>query len=189
MARKYSIDGILESETFPTHIDLHSWVETTTKEQSKSLGMWNFLKQAGNYFEMVLPQYPQGVSLPVKVERGYCHQNNLLYAKILTEKHKDIVNDFNFVTGVWLRKRKYISNPHGDNYCIGAHSFMTYRGDVLDCTMLRYPPDFYEITQRFGISFQLSDVLDTFKKLRDENADLARLPVMEALCTTPYLKK
>lgn len=189
MAKEYSRENILESQTFADHIDIHVWLEKIANEEQNCKKMWEFLKDAGRYFDKVLPGYPEYVSIPIKVERGFCHQNNLSYAEILCEKHIDILSDFRFVTGLWLRKAKHMNALSSKNYCIGAHSFMTYKGGILDCTMLKYPPSLYEIVQYFGISFHIPDVLKAFKKVKDSNGDLSKIPVMEVLRETPYLKQ
>lgn len=186
MAIEYWVDNMVMTQTFREHIDLDVWLRNIVDNyKGKKQHVWEVLKMSGQYFGNPLKEYPKNIKTPERVERGRCHHNNLLYAQILYDNHRDILCDFKFVTGVWLRKAKWI-NPYSDtNYCGGPHSFLTYQGNVLDCGAITNPPDFYEITQYFGISFEIQHALESYSTLEKAGIDTEKIPIIEVLTKHP----
>lgn len=191
MAKKY-LNGLLLHETLPEFIDIHTWLKHIILEQPQYPKIWDFLEKAGRYFHNPLVKYPENINVPNIVQRGHCHMNNFLYAEILADKHEDILSDFRFVVGLWLLSKKSdlasLFKNKDENYFIGCHSFMTYKGNVLDCTTLTHQPFGFEVTQRYGISFHITDAVKVFNHLKNTKT-LSITPVIEAFHSMPYSKE
>jgi hypothetical protein len=187
MAKLYLQDGTLGGEERSTKIALQEWVTEAAIEQP-SCKIFPFLTEAGKYFNGSLSNYPQGVSVPSEVRNLKCHANNILYAALLNEKHPQLVDDFQFVSGFYAMKAKISAVPANLYYYICHHSFMLYKGNVLDCTILHHPPLAYEVDQYFGIAFKIETIIKRFDELMDDRPNNPKVMVLETLLNEPYIK-
>ena len=190
MSKTYTEYGHLQSETFFERVELDQWLNIVVTENYEPMTVFNFLKNAGRYYDQGISEYPEKIILPEKTERGRCHENNLQYAKLILNTCPEIITDFKFVTGLWGLKAKTRYTRPENRYFIGCHSFMAYKGLTLDCTILNHSPEqHFSVDQYFGISFELLDVLIAFERAQVEGIDLSKVPVIEILRHTPYLKE
>mgnify|MGYP001558284574 CR=1 FL=1 len=187
MAKKYLKSGILGGEERSTKILLSDWVNIAMKEHP-TCKVFPFLIEAGKYFNGSLPNYPSGITIPHIVKNLKCHANNILYAALLAEKHKEIIDDFQFVSGFYAMKAKIKEVPAELYYFIAHHSFMLYKGNVLDCTILHHPPLAYEVDQYFGVAFKIATVVRRSRELMEGGILAPKAMVLEELLNEPYLK-
>jgi hypothetical protein len=188
MSVNYSTKDMVTSEVLKDHINLETWlIKILESHHNRNPHIWQILKQEGQYFYNPLKEYPKNIKTPDYVERGRCHHNNLIFAQILFDNHRDIIDDFRFVTGLWLRKAKNINPLSDTNYWVGPHSFLTYKENILDCGALTNPPISYEILQYFGISFEIEHVLKLYKNLEAQGLNPEEVPIIKVLTQIPCL--
>lgn len=144
------------------------------------------MKEAGRYYTVVLEKSPEGVPIPSHVEPGQCHHNTAVYANELADFHPELIDDFKFVTGYHgiSPKQAIVSDK---KYAIGRHTFMTYKGAVLDYGILSHPAPPLFVHQYFGISFDLRVVLNAIGRLDPETT--SQMPILDILRYEPYLKE
>lgn len=191
MAEMFFENGALGGEELRERIPLRNWITKAYENYSELTDIYQFLLEAGSCFSNAprLTCYPNGVIAPYKVEHLQCHANNILYAAVLSENQPKVLNDLQFVSGFFgMKAKKDYPVPIGREYFIGHHSFMTYKGALLDCTMLQHPPRAYDIDQYFGIAFDLNTVVRKYDILMEEGVEIPKVIVLEALRNEPYLK-
>lgn len=159
MAKVFFENKTPAGERLGARIPLHEWIKNILKEYP-GLAMYELLVEGGKYFTESLACPPKGVMLPTVVENLQCHANNMLYIDTLSKKQPEVLGDFNFVCGFYgLKAKEGYCVPPDLQYHIGHHSFMTYKGSIVDFTLLKYPPTRYEIDQYFGVAFEIDTVL------------------------------
>ncbi len=69
---------------------------------------------------------------------------------------------------------------------------MTYKGAILDCTVMHYPPLLYEVKEYLGIGFEIETVVKTFDNAIDiakkNNTTSFIASPLEFLTNESYLK-
>jgi hypothetical protein len=182
----------LKGENLPEKISLTEWLRRKIIENTEFVDIFRFLLDTGTLFSGKMPLYPPGLIDPYRVDQAYCHSNNLLYAAVIYERQPGMIEDVQFVSGIYGLQATDPSVPSDKKYAIAFHSFMSYRGMVLDCTMMEYPPLYYIVDQYFGTRFSIKTVVETLNKISDEalekkTAIYINTP-LEILKDKPYLK-
>ncbi len=176
MAKLY-INGVLRGEELPERAPLHEWIDSAVKESPMCL----FLQEKGKYFNEILREPPEGVALPDRIQPYQCHYNNMIYSIVLSERQPEVLKDFRFASGFFGMKATTPVIPEDQSYFIGHHSFMTYKGAVLDYTMLQCPPLVYEPDQYFGVEFKVEEVVKIFDILTEDGHNIAAISPLEVL--------
>lgn len=187
MAKLYTEKGILAGEDLSERVPIRQWIKNNMREEIPPHSIYSFLLDKGKYFSKRLSAYPQEVVTPYRVQHRYCHENNILYAVVLTENQPEILAHFKFVSGFYGVKAIDGSVPVDTCYSIHHHSFMTYKGAVLDCTVLQHPPLKGEVDQYFGVAFDLQTVVNAFDDFAKIHTDITVFSPLEFL-NGPYSK-
>mgnify|MGYP001601838842 CR=1 FL=1 len=185
MSKVYNETDTLVGEHLISKIDIHDWIDTQIlTEKDPWIYLW--MKEAGRYYTTMLETSPKGVPMPSHVEPGQCHHNNAVYANELADLHPELLDDFKFVTGYHgISPKQTIASDK--KYAIGRHTFMTYKGAVLDYGILAHPTYPIFVHQYFGISFDLKVVLNAIGRLDSEITE--KIPMLDLLRYEPYLKE
>ncbi len=190
MAKLYKANGMLLGEELPAKISLKEWVEDAHQTQMEPKAIFKFLCEAGRYFTKILEMPPEGVLRPHRIQAYQCHSNNILYGAVLAEMQPEVLCDFSFVSGFYGMKAIDDDVPTDKKYFIGNHTFMTYKGAVLDYTSLQHPPNAYKPDQYFGVAFDVKIMVNAFNVLfKKDNNIIPQIPVLEVLRNEPYLKE
>lgn len=174
---KLFINGVLRGEELLERVPLDEWIDKASKESEMCL----FLKESGKYFNEVMQTPPKGIVRPDRMQPYQCHYNNMIYSIILSERQPEVLKDFRFVSGFFGMKAVAPVIPEDQRYFIGHHSFMVYKGAVLDYTMLQHPPLVYEPDQYFGVGFEIEEVVKIFDDLTENGQNLGVISPLEIL--------
>lgn len=190
MGKLYNDSGMLLGEERHGSIPLKEWIENAFISQAKPTTIFKFLSESGRFFTKILDTHPNGVILPNRIQAYQCHANNILYGAMLTEMQPKVLDDFAFVSGFYGMSATDDRVPKDKKYFISNHSFMTYKGAVLDFTSLQHPPVAYKPDQYFGIAFDIKVMVNAFDALfKEDNNIIPKTPVLEVLRDQPYLKE
>lgn len=124
----------------------------------------NLLLSNGTKFKCpVLKDFPKDLPKPRRTAEYHCHGNSVFYAFTLMNHLKGNDSELEFASGMYRWKS---INPDVTKHkaFISAHTWLMYKGEVLDCTMINHPPKFYEVVEYFGIRFPIKPAIREMKK-------------------------
>ena len=178
----------LAGEEMHQKVLLHDWTNTAINETRSSAESYSFLSKAGKYFDNILNDYPDKIPRPRKVILHSCHENTLKYAALIYSKYPHLLDDFAFATGIYGIQ---VKDPRTlITYAISSHSFLLYKGEVLDCTSLEYAPILHKADKYYGVAFEIPVVMQAYKTFCEnlkENESVT-ISLIEILLNEPYLK-
>ena len=182
---QYQRSGILLAEEFSRSVSPRKWAHMNMRRGPVPGDIYRRLSKSGIYYPERFETYPAHIPLPLNTEPKQCHRNSMYYAQFLCENHPDIAAETHFVTGLYsLRATGAV--PIEKEFVVVHHSFLTYKGIVLDCSTINHPPNCYEIRRYFGIPFPIPTILEVSEKLAQAGA-MDSLPLIE-LQGKPHLK-
>lgn len=172
------LDRDLSAHNRAERIDLHTWVSERISENSPAVDLYRFLVEKGTYFQYSYPPVLNGLILPCDTAPLQCHTNSTHYLCTVQEKQQYLLDDLYLVSGLYAMKANNDCVPQDQRYFIDHHSFIYYKGVVVDWTVLNHPPKYYDIDQYFGVAFPARTVLDAMDELVLENKRVPTVPLM-----------
>jgi hypothetical protein len=186
--RKIYVGDFLAGEEMHEKMSLQLWVKNAISEGPSSSKIYSFLSEAGKYFNHKLNEYPTEIPRPAGAVLHSCHENTLKYAALIYANYPHLLQNFEFVSGVYGIR---VNDPYTlIPYAISNHSFLTYKGAVLDCTSLEYASILYEADEYYGVAFEIPIVMQAYKTFCEnlkENESVT-ISLIEILLNEPYLK-
>ena len=170
--------SFLAGEEFPAKVSIPDWLlEKVANDPEPELV--RLLLNRGKFFEKSWNQYPRGLFPAKKTEALACHRNTIQYMfDIVCEKKSRVREIVTFVTGMYALRATSDSVPPEKRYVISPHTFLMYRGRILDCTLMNHPANCYVPDQYFGLEYSLDSTIITIEGLIEElPADFATDPV------------
>lgn len=139
----------------PHDISIQDWLLETKKNFPSEC---SYLLEHSNEYREVLSGYPAGFPEPKVCEKDHCHKNTMLYLIQLRESHPILAQELQYVTG-FMKASSFVRVIHPALlHLMVRHSFLLYKGSVLDITLLKYPPLYYVVNQYVGVAFH-SDLM------------------------------
>lgn len=179
--------NFLLGEEFENYQNIKDWLQNKVLGREKDSPYINFLLKNGKHFKDVHKEFPVDIIKPDTCWEGMCHANNFKYADTILAKQPSIVDECAFVTGLYGLHATHPLVPNCMRYIISHHTFLCYKGIVIDCTDLYFPQKYYDIDQYFGIPYSLQTASDLLKELSQRTPEEKLLMPLIFLQHKPFL--
>lgn len=176
MRKIYRKDGVLGGEERSTPISIPKWLRESLIKEEKGHEHFSFLLEKGVFFREQFDTYPPEIPKPTgSIEKLACHMNSLVYTLQLFDAMPEKRDLLHFVTGIYSLEAKSSLVPYDRRFFLDHHSFISYKGKVLDPTIITHPPEFFSVKEYYGVSIPCEQIVSLYEELAEEGKDIASI--------------
>ena len=161
-------------------VEIIQYIQGLVRSGYNTHGIEKYLLDYGKKLETdILTQHPNLLPWPNKTPAPYeCHRNSLEYAGQLMKSLKGDDSKLKFFAGMYRITAINDLIPAEKRCIISCHSCLLYEEKILDTTILQNPPKYYEVTQYFGVTYPLMQVLEEIVHFAGKKNEIEVTPLL-----------
>lgn len=133
-------------------LTIKDWLSFKAKLDNYPM-FYEYILEYGKRYTDTWETFPEELPKAKYCGNAECHKNAMLYIKQLQKSKCVHLPDLQLVTGFIRADCDCRVVVPDMMYMYVRHSFLVYKGKVLDITYGRYPPLYYSITQYWGVAY------------------------------------
>ena len=160
-------------------VEIIRYIKALVKSGHSTHGIEQYLLDHGKKLEAdVLTQHPILLPWPERVPAPYeCHRNSLQYAGQLMKSLNGDDSKLKFFAGMYRISAINDLVPPTRRCVISCHSCLLYEEKIYDTTILQNPPKNYEVTQYFGVTYPLMQMIEEILRFAGKKRAIEATPL------------